>query len=78
LCACGLCCVWTKLNGIWKGTLTQNTVVVSVYYIEIQINIGADSVQGASYHYTNITNYVKKKYKGRYNADLKKLSLEAW
>lgn len=65
-----------NLNGIWKGTLTQNTGgCFPVYYIELQINITADSVQGASYHYSNITNYVKKKYKGKYNADLKKLSL---
>lgn len=64
------------LNGIWKGTLTQNSGgCFPVYYIEIQINITGDSVQGNSYHYSDITNYVKKKYKGDYNAALKKLSL---
>jgi hypothetical protein len=64
------------LNGIWKGTLTQNTGgCFPVYYIEIQINISGDSVQGNSYHYSDITNYVKKKYKGDYSASQKKLSL---
>jgi hypothetical protein len=64
------------LNGIWKGTLTQNTGgCFPVYYIEIQINISGDSVQGNSYHYSDITNYVKKKYKGDYSASQKKLVL---
>jgi hypothetical protein len=64
------------LNGIWKGTLTQNSGgCFPVYYIEIQINISGDSVQGNSYHYSDITNYVKKKYKGDYNAAQKKLVL---
>jgi hypothetical protein len=65
-----------NLNGIWKGTLTQNSGgCFPVYYIEIQININGDSVQGNSYHYSDITNYVKKKYKGDYNASQKKLVL---
>ena len=64
------------LNGIWKGTLTQQAGgCFPVYFIEIQININKDSAQGASYHYSDITNYVKKKYKGSYSASSKKLSL---
>jgi hypothetical protein len=64
------------LNGIWKGTLTQTSGgCFPVYYIELQINISGDSVQGNSYHYSDISNYVKKKYKGGYNAAQKKLSL---
>jgi hypothetical protein len=65
------------LNGIWKGTLTQQAGgCFPVYYIELQINLTADSVQGASYHYSDITNYVKKKHKGHYNKEQKKLSLK--
>ncbi len=65
------------LNGIWKGTLTQNAGgCFPVYYIEIQINTSGDSVQGASYHYSDITNYVKKKYKGSYDKAQKKISLK--
>jgi hypothetical protein len=64
------------LNGIWKGTLTQNSGgCFPVYYIELQVNITGDSVQGNSYHYSDISNYVKKKYKGGYNAAQRKLSL---
>ena len=43
--------------------------------IELQINITGDSIAGASYHYLDINNYVKKRLKGSYNADLKKISL---
>lgn len=64
------------LNGIWKGTLTQSAGgCFPVYYIELQVNITGDSVNGASYHYSDISNYVKKKYKGSYNSALLKLSL---
>ena len=65
------------MNGIWKGTLTQQSGgCFPVYYIEIQINVTGDSVQGASYHYSDVSNYVKKKYKGSYDRSLKKLSLK--
>jgi hypothetical protein len=65
------------LNGIWKGTLTQQAGgCFSVYYIELQINLSGDDVEGASYHYSNTSNYVKKKYKGNFNSDSKKLSLQ--
>jgi hypothetical protein len=64
------------LNGIWKGTLTQNSGgCFPVYFMELQISITGDSVNGATYHYSDITNYVKKKYRGSYNKSLQKLSL---
>ncbi|MBA2330295.1 MAG: hypothetical protein H0V91_11825 [Flavisolibacter sp.] len=65
------------LNGIWKGTLTQQAGgCFSVYYIELQINLSGDDVEGATYHYSNISNYVKKRYKGTYNTHSRKLSLQ--
>ncbi len=65
------------LNGIWKGTLTQQSGgCFPVYYIELQVNILVDSTIGASYHYSDVTNYVKKKFKGSFDRALKKLSLK--
>lgn len=65
------------LNGVWKGTLTQQSGgCFPVYYIELQVNLEGDNVQGASYHYSDITNYVKKKYNGSFNAGTKMLSLK--
>lgn len=70
-------CYSQDLNGVWKGTLTQQAGgCFPVYYIEVQINIAGDSVQGATYHYSDVTNYVKKKYQGSYTASSKKLSLK--
>lgn len=67
-----------ELNGIWKGTLTQQPGgCFPVYYIELQINVGVDNqVQGVSYHYSDITNYVKKNFEGTYDASLKKVNIQ--
>jgi hypothetical protein len=65
------------LNGIWKGTLTQQAGgCFPVYYIELQINLQGDSTNGATYHYSDITNYVKKKFNGYYISSYKKLVLK--
>ncbi|TCJ19057.1 hypothetical protein EPD60_01170 [Flaviaesturariibacter flavus] len=66
-----------NLNGVWKGTLTQNTGgCFPKYYIELQINTGhGDTLLGASYHYSDITNYVKKKFLGTWYASTQKLYL---
>lgn len=70
-------CFAQDLNGVWKGTLTQQAGgCFPVYYIELQVNLEGETVQGASYHYSDITNYVKKKYSGSYDPSLKKLSLK--
>ncbi|RYF12564.1 MAG: hypothetical protein EOO40_00960 [Deltaproteobacteria bacterium] len=65
-----------NLNGIWKGTLTQNAGgCFPKYFIELQIQTRGDSLQGASYHYSDITNYVKKKFTGMYFSSVEKLHL---
>jgi hypothetical protein len=64
------------LNGFWKGTLTLEGGCFSVNYIELQIHIDGDSVSGDSYHYLDINNYVKKKFKGAYNASLKSILIK--
>jgi hypothetical protein len=70
-------CFSQNLNGIWKGTLTQQAGgCFPVYYIELQVNVEGGAVQGASYHYSDISNYVKKKYNGSYHAAERKLSLQ--
>jgi hypothetical protein len=70
-------CFAQDLNGVWKGTLTQQAGgCFPVYYIELHVNLEGETIQGASYHYSDITNYVKKKYSGSYNPSLKKLSLK--
>lgn len=75
--ACCFLSVGQDLNGIWKGTLTQQAGgCFPVYYIEVQINLTGDSVNGATYHYSDITNYVKKKFTGQYIPSYRKLVLK--
>ena len=65
-----------NLTGIWKGTLTQGPGgCFPVYNIELQILVEGTKVTGASYHYSDLENYVKEQFEGSYNPDTKTLSI---
>lgn len=65
-----------ELNGIWKGTLTQQPGgCFPVYNVELQVGIKENKVSGFCYHYSDVTNYVKKDYDGSYNAATKTISI---
>jgi hypothetical protein len=65
-----------ELNGIWKGTLTQQPGgCFPVYNVELQVAIQNNKVSGFCYHYSDVTNYVKKDYDGSYNAATKTISI---
>jgi hypothetical protein len=63
------------ISGVWKGTLTMQNGCFSVNHIELQINLAGDLATGNSYHYLDINNYVKKKFKGLYDGALKTITL---
>lgn len=63
-----------NLNGFWKGTFAMRGCFPN-NNIELQINISNGVATGDSYHYQDIDNYVKKKFRGVYDAERKKLSL---
>ena len=66
-----------ELNGIWKGTLTQQPGgCFPVYNVELQVNIANGQVKGFCYHYSDFTNYVKKDYNGIYNAATKTINIQ--
>jgi hypothetical protein len=66
-----------QLNGIWKGTLTQNAGgCFEVYHVELQVNIKNNSVYGFCYHFSDLQNYVRKNYDGIYNAATKTISIQ--
>ena len=66
-----------ELNGIWKGTLTQAPGgCFAVYNVELQVNIANTEVSGICYHYSDITNYVKKNYSGIYNASNRTINIQ--
>ena len=66
-----------ELNGIWKGTLTQQPGgCFPVYNVELQVSIASGQVNGFCYHYSDFTNYVKKDYNGVYNAATKTINIQ--
>lgn len=66
-----------ELNGIWKGTLTQQPGgCFPVYNVELQVHIINNQVSGVCYHYSDFTNYVKKNYDGVYNAATKTINIQ--
>ena len=66
-----------ELNGIWKGTLTQQPGgCFPVYNVELQVTIANNQVAGFCYHYSDFSNYVKKNYNGLYNAATKTINIQ--
>jgi len=66
-----------ELNGIWKGTITQQPGgCFPVYNVELQVNIYNNVVSGVCYHYSDFNNYVKKNYDGVYNAATKTINIQ--
>lgn len=65
-----------NLNGVWRGTLTQGPGgCFRVYNIELNIKSYGEKISGASYHYSDVTNYVKEDFGGTFNSKDKKLSI---
>ncbi len=66
-----------ELNGVWKGTLTQQPGgCFPVYNVELQVNISNNKVEGFCYHYSDFFNYVKKDYSGIYNAATRTINIQ--
>ena len=66
-----------ELNGVWKGTLTQQPGgCFPVYNVELQVNIINNEVSGICYHYSDLNNYVKKSYNGFYNTASKTINIQ--
>lgn len=65
-----------NLNGVWRGTLTQGPGgCFRVYNIELNIKTENGKINGASYHYSDVTNYVKEDFGGSYNSANKSLNI---
>ncbi len=65
-----------NLNGFWKGTLTMKGGCFPINNIELQIHLTNNKINGDSYHYLNIDNYVKKNFGGYYDPDTKKIIVQ--
>lgn len=66
-----------NLNGIWKGSLTQQPGgCFPVYNVELQINSKDGKASGFCYHYSDLSNYVKKDYTGVINESTKTVNIQ--
>jgi len=64
------------ISGIWRGTLTQGPGgCFRVYNIEMQIQLKGTTISGASYHYSDVTNYVKEEFSGNYSTGNNQVSI---
>jgi hypothetical protein len=65
-----------ELNGLWKGTLTQEPGgCFPTYNLELQIKIVDNKVNGLCYHYSDTRNYVKKNFEGVYHPNTKSITI---
>ncbi|MDR3715315.1 MAG: hypothetical protein P4L51_21115 [Puia sp.] len=65
-----------ELNGIWKGSLTQEAGgCYPRYSLELQIHVTGDRVEGIAYDYFDATRYVRMDFTGRYNPSTHSLVL---
>ena len=69
-------CSAQELNGLWKGTLTQEPGgCFPTYNLELQIKIIDNKVSGICYHYSDTRNYVKKNFEGLYHSNTRSISI---
>jgi hypothetical protein len=65
-----------EFNGTWRGKLTQNPGgCFPVYFIEMQIKVDGSRVTGTTYHFSDISNFVKENFEGTYDARSKTFAI---
>ena len=66
-----------NLTGTWRGRLTQAPGgCFNVYFIEMQLRIEGLKVYGSSYHFSDVTNFVKENFEGVYDTKNKSLTIQ--
>src|SRR3982750_4913328 len=65
-----------SLTGTWRGKLTQGPGgCFPVYFIEMQMKIEGAIITGSTYHFSDVTNFVKENFEGVYDAKTKSVSI---
>ncbi|MER3497694.1 MAG: hypothetical protein C4308_03165 [Chitinophagaceae bacterium] len=71
-----VCVQAQDLSGTWRGKLTQGPGgCFPVYFIEVQLKMEGGKVYGSTYHFSDVSNFVKERFEGVYDAKSKSLSL---
>lgn len=64
------------VNGIWRGELTQEPGgCYPKYYIELQLHVNDNIIEGVTYDYYDTSKYVRLKFSGRLNSSSKRMVL---
>lgn len=64
------------VNGIWRGELTQEPGgCYPRYFIELQLQVNDNNIEGVSYDYYDTTKYVKLQFTGKINSVSKRIVL---
>lgn len=62
------------LNGIWRGTLSQEAGgCFPTYHLEIQMTVTGNTMAGTAYDYYDQGRFIKHHFTGRYNAQTKRM-----
>jgi len=64
------------LNGIWKGTLSQEPGgCYPQYFIELQISFSDNQITGKVYDYYDTSRFIKLSFSGKYNPETHRMVL---
>ena len=64
------------LNGTWRGKLTQGPGgCFPVYFIEMQVKMEGSRITGSTYHFSDVTNFVKENFEGHYDLTSKAVTI---
>lgn len=64
------------LNGIWRGTLTQEAGgCFPEYHLELQLTVNSGTLQGNSFDFYDKNRFVKHRFGGRYNEQTHRMVL---
>jgi hypothetical protein len=65
-----------SLTGTWRGKLTQGPGgCFPVYFIEMQMKVEGAKITGSTYHFSDVSNFVKENFEGVYDAKNKTVKI---
>src|SRR5829696_8107434 len=65
------------LSGTWRGKLTQGPGgCFPVYFIEMQLKVEGGRLTGSTYHFSDVTNFVKENFEGVYDRKNNSLTIQ--
>ena len=65
------------LSGTWRGKLTQGPGgCFPVYFIEMQLKAEGGRLTGSTYHFSDVTNFVKENFEGVYDRKNNSLTIQ--